>query len=595
MAKVVFLMNQEYNVLMFKIFKYLKPYLWQLIIMALLTYLQVTMNLELPEYMAHIVNDGIAAKNESAIWSNGYWMLGATLVGAIATVISSFFASRIGTGFAMTLRAKVFQKVESFSLTEFNKFSTASLITRTTNDINQVQTVLILVFRLLLMAPLTAIGAVFSAYAIAPNMTWIMWLAVGVLLSIIGVLFAVLIPKFSILQKVVDKLNLVSRQNLTGIRVIRAFNTQDLEERKFNDVNLELTALNLFVNRAMSFLQPVMILILNLTMIAVIWIGGHQVADGNLTIGNMMAFIQYSTQVIFSFLMISIVFTMIPRATVSAKRISEVLDTEPTIRDPKFSRLSEAQGSGLIEFKNVSFKYPGADQPVLQNISFIAKPGQTTAFIGSTGSGKSTIINLIPRFFDITSGEILIDGINIQDITQAELHSKIGFVPQKSILFSGTIESNIKFGTESTSESELETSAKISQSYDFIQKLNEKFDAPVSQGGTNFSGGQKQRLSIARALMVNPEIYIFDDSFSALDFKTDKVLREQLKKVTIKSTVLIVAQRIGTILDADQIIVLEEGKIVGVGNHSELLKSNKIYQEIANSQLSEKELSEIGN
>lgn len=575
---------------MFKILRFLKPYTWQILLMVVLTYIQVTANLKLPDYMATIVNKGIVYGDTDLIWYTGYWMVAVTIAGAICTVIVGYLASIIGTGFAKHLRSAVFHKVENFSLTEFNKFSTSSLITRSTNDIQQVQTVLIIVFRLLLMAPLTAVGAVVSAYDKAPNMTWIMWLSVAVLLTIISVLFTLVIPKYSLLQKFIDKLNLVTRQNLTGIRVVRAFNSQKTEEEKFEDVNLRLTKLNLFINRSMVFLQPMMLLIFNLTVILIIWVGGHEVANNNLGIGEMIAFMQYSMQVIFSFLMISIVFTMIPRAMVSAKRIGEVLETVPEINDPVQSKISESNSRGLVEFKNVTFTYPGADAPVLQNISFVAHPGKTTAFIGSTGSGKSTVINLIPRFFDVTSGQILIDGIDIRDILQSELHKKIGYVPQKSVLFSGTIKSNLGYGAPNADEYDIEKAAEISQAKNFIEGLDDKYNSPVAQGGSNFSGGQKQRLSIARALMVKPEIYIFDDSFSALDFKTDTELRKALESETKNSTVLIVAQRIGTILSADQIVVLDEGRVVGIGNHKELMKSCNVYKEIALSQLSEKEL-----
>lgn len=586
---------------MFKILRFLKPYTWQILLMVVLTYIQVTANLKLPDYMATIVNKGIVNGDTDLVWYTGYWMVAVTIAGAICTVIVGYLASLIGTGFAKHLRSAVFHKVENFSLTEFNKFSTSSLITRSTNDIQQVQTVLIIVFRLLLMAPLTAVGAVVSAYDKAPNMTWIMWLSVAVLLTIISVLFTLVIPKYSLLQKFIDKLNLVTRQNLTGIRVVRAFNSQKAEEEKFEDVNLRLTKLNLFINRSMVFLQPMMLLIFNLTVILIIWVGGHEVANNNLQIGEMIAFMQYSMQVIFSFLMISIVFTMIPRAMVSAKRIGEVLETIPEINDPVQSKNfpdqigtgAETPARGLVEFKNVTFTYPGADAPVLQNISFVAHPGKTTAFIGSTGSGKSTVINLIPRFFDVTSGQILIDGIDIRDILQSELHKKIGYVPQKSVLFSGTIKSNLGYGAPNADEYDIEKAAEISQAKNFIEGLDDKYNSLVAQGGSNFSGGQKQRLSIARALMVKPEIYIFDDSFSALDFKTDTELRKALESETKNSTVLIVAQRIGTILNADQIVVLDEGRVVGIGNHKELMKSCEVYKEIALSQLSEKELEGI--
>lgn len=575
---------------MLKLFKYLKPYILLIILMLALTYVQVMTSLALPDYMAKIVNEGIVGENQKLIWDTGITMLLVTVLGAACTVAVGFLSAKIGTGFSRTLRANVFSKVEEFSLAEFNKFSIASLITRTTNDIQQVQMVIIIIFRMIMSAPIMGIGAVIKASRMAPSMTWIMGVAVAILLVIIIIMFTIAIPKFKLVQKLIDKLNLVTRQNLTGLRVIRAFNTEEYEEEKFDDVNKEFTKINLFVNRVMVVMQPIMMLIFNFTMIAVIWVGAHLINTSSLQIGDMMAFMQYAMQVIMSFLMISIVFILVPRASVSAQRISEILNEKISIIDPKRPKESKKSIRGLIKFNNVTFTYPDADVPVLYNISFTAKAGETTAIIGSTGSGKSTVVNLIPRFFDVTSGQILIDGIDIREMKQKVLREKIGYIPQKGVLFSGTVESNIKYGVPNASEKEVKNAAMIAQANEFIEKLEKGYKYSIAQGGSNVSGGQKQRLSVARAVITKPEIYIFDDSFSALDFKTDSKLREQLKSVTKDSIVIVVAQRIGTILNADQIIVLDEGKVVGIGKHKELMKTCRVYKEIALSQLSEKEL-----
>jgi len=567
-------------------------YILLFLILLVLVYLQSFVNLQLPDYMADIINIGIVDGNQSYILDTGTKMIGITIFGAVCAVFISLIAARIGTGFAKDLRRKVFEKVESFSLTEFNKFSTSSLITRTTNDIQQVQQVTIMILRMVLSAPIVGVWAVYKAYKIAPSMTWIMGLAVAILITIILVIFFVVLPKFAILQKLIDKLNLVSRQNLTGIKVIRAFNTQEFEKEKFDQVNKDLTKTNLFTSRLMIFMQPTMMLIFNLTNILIVWVGAHLIETQDIHIGDMMAFMQYAMQVIMSFLMISIVFIMIPRASISAKRIKQVLNTKLSIKDPKQPKSWQLtqDSKGKVEFKNVTFSYPGAPTPVLQNISFIANPGETTAIIGGTGSGKSTIVSLIPRFFDVVSGEVLVDDLNIKEVKQHDLHNKIGFVPQKGVLFSGTIKSNIKFGKSKISDEQMINTAKISQANEFIDQLESKYDNQISQGGKNVSGGQKQRLAIARAVILSPDIYIFDDSFSALDLKTDLALRKALKQKTKNSTVIIVAQRIGTILDADKIIVLDKGKIVDIGTHDTLMQNSAIYKEIALSQLSEKEL-----
>lgn len=574
---------------MIKILKYLKSYWLEIIGLFVFIYVVVDVNLRLPDYMSKIINDGIVKQDNGVVIHNGLIMLGISLAGGIATIIVGYLASRVGTDVSKTLRQNVFAKVESFSLTEFNKFSTASLITRSTNDIQQIQMVMIMSLRLLLQAPMTGIGAIYKAYHTAPSMSWIIGLAVVVLVGIIAVLFAIALPKFQYLQKLVDKLNLVTRQNLTGLRVIRAFDNEKVEEAKFEKANRDLTEANLFVNRLMVIMQPAMTLIFNFTVVAIIWFGAKLIGGGTLQVGDMIAFMQYSMQVIMAFLLVSMVFIMIPRAAVSANRVIEVIETEPTIKNPKKPRKS-TENRGLVEFKDVTFSYPGADEPVLCGISFSAKPGETTAIVGSTGSGKSTIVNLIPRFYDVTAGQILVDNIDVRDYELEDLYSKMGYVPQKGVLFSGTVKSNIKYGAQKATDDEVNKSAKIAQADEFITKLPEKFEAPISQGGTNVSGGQKQRLSIARAIARKPEIYIFDDSFSALDFKTDANLRQALASETKNKTVLIVAQRISTILAAEKIIVLDDGKIVGQGNHDELMKDCKVYQEIASSQLSEKEL-----
>ena len=575
---------------MLKLFKYLKPYIPHIILMLVLTYIQVMTTLALPDYMAKIVNEGIVLENEKLILETGISMLLVTGLGALCTVVISYLSARIGNGFSRKLREDVFSKVSRFSLGEMNKFSIASLITRTTNDIQQVQMVIIMLFRMVMSAPIMGIGAVIKAYNTAPSMTWIMGVAVAILLTVIIIVFAIATPKFKLVQKLVDKLNLVTRQNLTGLRVIRAFNTEKYEEKRFDEANRDLTSINLFLNRVMVMMQPIMMLLLNLTMISVIWVGAHLVNSNDLQIGDMMAFMQYAMQTIASFLMVSMIFILIPRASVSGQRIVEVLDEQLSIRDPKESKKSTKKEKGVLTFDNVTFKYPDADVPILHNISFTAKAGETTAIIGGTGSGKSTVINLIPRLFDVTSGQILIDGVDIRDMKQKELRGKIGYIPQKGVLFSGTIESNIKYGQPNATKKVVKKAAQIAQASEFIDKLEEGYKAPIAQEGTYVSGGQKQRVSIARAIVRNPEIYIFDDSFSALDFKTDAKLRKELKSVTKNSIVIVVAQRIGTILDAEQIIVLDEGKIVGIGKHEQLMKTCEIYKEIALSQLSRKEL-----
>jgi len=527
----------------------------------------------------------------SYIFMTGLQMLGVALISMIAAVSIMLLSSRVAAKLGKTLRSKVFKKVMSFSTKEFKEFSTASLITRSTNDIQQIQNLLSMLFRVVVYAPIIGIGGFIRVLNNSDtSMAWIIGLAIVCIIGIVLVLFIVAMPKFKKLQDLIDKLNLVSREILSGLPVIRAFNTQKREEERFDIANKDLMKANIFVNRAMSIMMPALMLIMNSITLLIIWVGGKNVDQGIMQVGDMMAFIQYTMQIVMSFLMISMISIMLPRAAVSARRINEVLDTKSTIKDNEKIKEFDESKKGLVEFKNVSFRYPDADSEILEDINFTAKPGQTTAIIGSTGSGKSTVVNLIPRFYDVTRGEILIDGVNVKDVPQKELRKKIGFVPQKGMLFSGTIESNIKYGNPEMSDEEMVKAAKIAQAEEFILSKEEKYKSHIAQGGNNVSGGQKQRLSIARAIAIDPEILVFDDSFSALDLKTDSKLREALSKETKGKTMIIVAQRISTIMNAEQIIVLEEGKMVGKGTHKELMETNETYKQIAMSQLSQEEL-----
>ncbi len=521
----------------------------------------------------------------------GLKMLGISLIIMISAISIMCLSARVAAKLAKTLREKVFKKVLNFSNKEFSEYSTASLITRSTNDIQQIQGLIAILFRVVVYAPIIGIGGFLRVLNQSDNsMAWIIGVAIVAILFVVATLFIIAMPRFKKLQQLIDKLNLVAREILTGLPVIRAFNTEKKEEKRFDKANIDLTKTNLFVNRAMSFMMPILMLIMNGISLLIVWVGAHGIDNGTMQVGNMMAFIQYTMQIVMSFLMISMVSIMLPRASVSANRINEVIETDEAIKDSKESKKLNPNKKGFVEFKNVSFRYPDSDEEVLSDISFTAEPGKTTAIIGSTGSGKSTIVNLIPRFYDVTSGNLLIDGVDIKDIANKDLRKIIGFVPQKGILFSGTIESNIKYGNPNMSDEQMIEAAQIAQATEFIESKPEKYQEPIAQGGSNVSGGQKQRLSIARAIAIDPEILVFDDSFSALDFRTDSILRAELAKKTKDKTVIIVAQRINTILNADQIIVLEDGKVVGKGTHEELLKNNEIYKQIALSQLSAEEL-----
>lgn len=524
------------------------------------------------------------------IINTGAIMIGITILSMIAAIFVGFLASRVGASLGRELRSKTFEKVMRFSNKEMTEFSTASLITRSTNDIQQIQMMTVMILRMVFFAPFMALGGLYKVLSTNNSMTWIIGVAILGVLTIVIILFATVMPRFKIIQNLVDKLNLVTREILTGLPVIRAFSTERFEEQRFDNVNKDLTKVNMFVNRMMACMMPGMMLVMNLISVLIVWVGAKNIDTGAMQVGDMMAFIQYTMQIVMSFLMISMISVILPRAAVSAKRINEVLEKDIVIKEDKTPKTFDENKKGLVEFKNVSFKYPDADEDVLSNINFTAKAGETTAFIGSTGSGKSTVINLIPRFHDVTEGEILVDGVNIKNASLHDLREKIGYVPQKGVLFSGTIDSNLRYGKKDATSEEIRKAAKIAQSLDFIMEKENNFESEISQGGSNVSGGQKQRLSIARAIAKNPEIFIFDDSFSALDFKTDAKLRKTLKSETKDATVLIVAQRISTIINADQIIVLDEGRVVGKGTHKELLKNCEIYKEIALSQLSKEEL-----
>lgn len=574
---------------MLKLFKYMKPYFWQCLVLVLAVGLQVFGTLMLPTMMADIVNNGINNNDTDYIFRTGIFMFLVTVVSALGTLVSSYFSTKVSAGISRDMKRDLFAKVLSFSITETEQFSTASLVTRTTNDVSQVQQTMVMCLSMLVRAPLMAVGAVVQAFVVAPDMTWIIALAIGILLIFSIVIIGSVMPKFAVFQKMMDRINLLTRENLTGVRVIRALNKEDYEEKKFKKANEELTKTDLSIVRIMQLQTPIMMLVFNMTSLFAIWVGVSRLSFDMSYLGKMIAFMQYATQVIMSFLFLTMLFVLIPRANVSAKRINEVLVTKSKIVFPEKS-LDIFKSKTSVEFRNVSFGYKTTDGKILDNINFIAEAGKTTAFIGSTGSGKSTLINLVPRFFDATEGQILINGVEIQNYSEADLINRIGLVPQKGYLFGGTVRSNILFGVENGSGEQMKKAAEVAQAAEFIEKMPKKYDTEISEGGTNVSGGQRQRLSIARAVAKNPEIYVFDDAFSALDMKTDRNLRKALKKITEDSVVLVVAQRINTIRDAEQIIVLEQGKIVGKGTHYELLKNCRVYLEIAKSQFSEKEL-----
>lgn len=573
---------------MLKLFRFLKPYWWQVIILLASTALQVWCTLRLPELMADIINQGIVPGNSDEIWRIGIHMLILAVISALGALSSSYFAAWIGTSFSRDLRAELFTKIINFDLVDTKSFSTASLITRTTNDVNQVQQTVTMILSMMLRAPLFCIIALIKAFQTAPDMSWIIAVAiVAILLTVVTIMIPV-VPKFKKFQKLFDKITLLTRENLTGLRVIRAFNNEKLEQKKFAKTNNEITRLTIWIDRILELQNPVINIIFNGTTLLCSWVGISLLEKDFSYLGNMSAFAQYVTHVMISFLMLSVLFIMLPRANVSAGRINEVLGNNSKIHWKKKTN-GIPNNSPSVKFEHVDFQYADAEEKMLSDISFTANAGEVTAFVGSTGSGKSTLINLVPRFYEATAGKITISGIDITDYAREDLMERIGFVPQRGVLFSGTVKSNIAFGAPTASQKDIEEAARISQSKEFIEKLPEKYNSHIAQGGTNVSGGQKQRLSIARAICKKPDIFVFDDSFSALDMKTDKKLREALKPITKDSVVLIVAQRVNTIKDADQIVVLEEGKIAGKGTHLNLLKTCKVYQEIVKSQLSDAE------
>ena len=569
--------------------KYYRPYILPIVLIIAFLFGQAMCELALPGYMSDIINNGIVKQDMGYIRHTGLIMIAVAAATVVCAIMGSLLASRAAARSSRDIRRALFRKVTAFSAAELNDFSTASLITRSTNDVQMVQQATVMILRLACFAPIMGIGAVIKALNTSVSLSWTIGIALLVILGIMTVSFFLVLPKFQVLQTKLDKLNLLMKERLSGVLVIRAFNTEKSEEKRFDIANRDLTKINMFTNKAMSFMMPMLMFVMNGVSILIVWAGAHLVNDGSLMIGDMLAYLQYAMHVIMSFLFITMMFIMIPRAIVSAKRIGEVLDVEPSIEDPEMPETVEDH-RGVVEFDHVSFSYPDAEKEVLEDISFTAGPGRTTAIIGGTGSGKSTLISLIPRFYDATEGSVRVDGKDVRDITQHELRDQIGYVPQKGLLFSGTIASNLQYGKEAATEAEMLEAAETAQAMDFIREKEHGLDEEVAQGGTNVSGGQKQRLSIARALVKKPKIYIFDDSFSALDFKTDKALREALKEKVGDSTIIIVAQRINTIIDADQILVLDEGRLAGKGTHDELMQTCDVYREIALSQLSEEEL-----
>ncbi len=574
---------------MLKLFKYLKPYTVPITVVLGMVLLYSLSELYLPTLLANIVDKGIARGDVSHILRVGGLMLLVALGGAACTVIGSYFSARVGMGYGRDLRRLVFTHVEGFSLHEFDKVGTPSLITRTTNDITQVQNFAMVVMRMMIMAPIMAIGGIIMALQVEARLTRVLGVAIPIIAALIILIASRGIPLFRAIQAKIDRINLVMREGLTGVRVVRAFDRIDHERERFDEANRDLTAASIKVNKIMALLFPLMMLVMNLTTVAIIWFGARRIDMGEMQVGSLMAFLQYATQILFAVLMVSFLFVMLPRAAASATRIHEVLEIDPEIRDRAQTRAAEDE-RGFIEFRNVTFSYPGAEEPAIRGISFSAGPGEVTAIIGGTGSGKSTIVNLIPRFYDVDSGSILVDGVDIREMEQESLRTKLGFVPQRAVLFNDTIASNIRYGREGASDEEVARAAETAQAKGFILEMQDGFQSVVAQGGTNLSGGQKQRLSIARALVRKPEIYVFDDTFSALDFRTDANLRAALRQETADATVIIVAQRVNTIMDADRIIVLEDGAVVGQGTHRELLRTCEVYREIVSSQLTEEAL-----
>ncbi|AKG36643.1 ABC transporter ATP-binding protein [Paenibacillus durus] len=577
---------------MIKLFKQLKPFSLPIAVILLLVFLQSMGDLYLPNLMSDIVDKGIVQQDQAYIWKIGGFMLLVAGGGALCSIIASYLSAKVAMGFGRNTRSRVFSHVENFTLTEFDQLGTASLITRTTNDITQVQTVLMMLLRMMIGAPMMMIGGIIMAVSENAKLSLVFVVVIPVLALAISYVGLKGLPLFKANQLKLDKLNLVLREHLIGIRVIRSFNRIQHEQKRFNAANRDLTDTAIKVNKIMALLMPMMMFVMNFSMLAILYFGGMRIDSGELQVGSLMAFIQYAMQIMFSLIMVSMMFVLIPRASASAIRINEVLDMVPEITDPEGKTSLEGQPvlHGCVEFKNVSFSYPGAEQPALSDISFSARPGEVTAIIGGTGSGKSTLLSLIPRFYDVVEGEVLVDGVDVRNLTQEELRAKIGYVPQKAVLFTGTVKENIRHGMKEATDEEVRHATEVAQALEFVSEMKEGFDSEIAQGGGNVSGGQKQRLSIARALVRKPEIYLFDDSFSALDFKTDAKLRAALRGETLESTVLIVAQRVSTVMDADRIIVLEEGRIAGIGSHSELLASSDVYREIVASQLSEEEI-----
>lgn len=573
---------------MIKLLKNLTFYKWIVLAVFGLVFIQSMADLYLPTLMSDIIDKGVVLGDKPYIWKIGGFMLLVAAIGMLASAAASYFSSKAAMGLGRDLRKKVFTHVENFSLQEFDQIGTASLITRTTNDITQVQQVVIMMLRMVVSAPIMFVGGVIMAVSKDAKLSLVIVAIIPILVGTILLIMRKGIPLFKLVQKRLDQLNLVLRENLTGIRVIRAFNQEKQEQVRLQKANKDLTDVSIKVNKVMAAMMPVMMLVMNLTVVAIIWFGGIRIDNGGMQIGDLMAYIQYVMQIMFALVMASMMFVMVPRAAVSAKRINEVLEMKPTLINE--GRETANRERGTVEFDHVTFHYPGAEEPALSDISFKAQPGEITAIIGGTGAGKTTLVNLIPRFYDASSGAVRINGVNVKEATQEEVRSKIGFVPQKALLFSGTIAENIRFGKEDATGEDIEHAARIAQAEEFINKMENRYESAISQGGSNLSGGQKQRLSIARALVRKPDLYIFDDSFSALDYKTDAKLRHALKDETKHSTVIIVAQRVSSVMDADRIIVLDKGKMVGMGTHKELLENNKVYREIVESQLSEEEI-----